>query len=129
MVKAGSPVRVKITTTNTSDREVVYYETGPWHYNIYVRDATGAYAPDTPEGLGKHPWSPRRTGGGGVFSGPSFRFRLAIGPGKKQEDEVDVTKEYDLSKPGKYTVQLERPDPENKGQWLRSNTITVTVTP
>jgi hypothetical protein len=40
-----------------------------------------------------------------------------------------VTKEYDLSKPGKYTVQLERPDPENKGQWLRSNTITVTVTP
>ena len=58
---------------------------------------------------------------------PSFRHQ--IGPGGKQQTEVDVTKEHDLSQLGMYTVQVERADPENKGRRLKSNTVTITVTP
>jgi hypothetical protein len=127
VAKAGSPVKLTIIATNASDHDVVYYDGPSGLYRIYVRDATGGIAPETPEGVRKHPWSPHRTGGGGVISGPSFREHL--GAGEKQETDIDLTKEYNLSQPGKYTVQVERPDPENKGKWLKSNTITVTVTP
>ena len=77
-VKAGSPVKLTITATNTSDREVAYYVGPAELYHIYVRDATGAFAPDTAEGIRKHPWSPHRTGGWG-FQRSLFPFSRRAG--------------------------------------------------
>ena len=125
VVKAGSAVKLKITTTNTSDHDVSFIVSTDGLYDIYVRDPTGALAPETPEGARKHFWSPNhRPAAGSAFTG-----RHHLEADAKQEAELDVTKEYDLTKPGKYTVEVERPDPESRGKRLKSNTITITVTP
>jgi hypothetical protein len=126
VVRAGSPLSMKITATNTSGHDVSYIvSTLGGLYDIYVHDAAGALAPETPEGAQKHFFSPHhRPSGGSVFSA-----RAHLEAGAKQEIKVEVTKEYDRTKPGKYTVYVERPDPENKGKQITSNTITITVTP
>jgi hypothetical protein len=41
---------------------------------------------------------------------------------------ISVSDLYDLSKPGQYTIQVRRWDDETK-TWVKSNTLTVTVTP
>ncbi len=125
VVKAGSPIKLSITTTNTSDHDVSYIVSTLGLSDVYVHDAAGALAPETPEGAQKHFFSPKHR----PFAGSVFSARAHLEAGAKQNVEVDLTKEYDLTKPGKYTVYVERPDPENKGNQLKSNTITITVTP
>ena len=128
VVKASSPVKLRITMTNISNHNVTYYVSSAGRpYDIYVRGTSRKLAPETPAGVRVHPWSPKYkpfSGGGSVFSG-SFQIK----PGEKTETEVDLTKEYDLNQPGKYTVQVERRDPENPKKRLKSNVITLTVTP
>ena len=63
----------------------------------------------------------------------SFSSNLAqwLKPGESFVDEILVTKFYDLSQPGKYTISVTRdiPPAQNLGKGtVRSNTITVTVT-
>jgi hypothetical protein len=53
---------------------------------------------------------------------------LSIGPGEVWRNTIRVSDLYDLSKPGQYTIQVRRWDDETK-TWVKSNTITVTVTP
>jgi hypothetical protein len=124
-VKAGSPLKLKITTTNTSDHDVSYLVSTDGLYDVYVHDAAGALAPETPEGARKHFWSPNHR----PEVGSVFVARYHLEARARQEIEVDITKEYHLTKPGKYTVYVERPDPENKGKQIKSNTITITVMP
>jgi hypothetical protein len=50
-----------------------------------------------------------------------------LDPGQTVTDECRLDKRYDLTKPGKYTIQASRYDSETK-TWVKSNTITVTVT-
>ncbi len=42
---------------------------------------------------------------------------------------INVSKFYDLSQPGKYSIRVQRGDPEDLEATVTSNTITVTVTP
>jgi hypothetical protein len=49
-----------------------------------------------------------------------------IGPGKTSREDADLTEEFELSKPGKYTVQAERLDQYSKGP-VKSNIITITL--
>ena len=48
--------------------------------------------------------------------------------GEERTQVVSVSDLYDLSKPGQYTIQVRRWDDDTK-TWVKSNTITVTVTP
>jgi hypothetical protein len=58
-------------------------------------------------------------------SGASFTLK----PGESSNEDFDVSKYYDLTTPGEYTVQLITPQiPEIKGEF-KSNVLTVTVTP
>jgi hypothetical protein len=55
---------------------------------------------------------------------------VTIQPGKTHEDSVDISNRYEFDKPGKYSIQIERELPESLGGGvIKSNTITVTVTP
>ena len=123
VVKAGSEVRLRITLTNTSDQDAFYsvvaQSAAP--YDVYVRDSKGNSAPETPYGRKIHPWSP----GHPPLSGSFTAFRVRLAPGRKTETEVDLTREYNLSQPGKYAVQSQ--DVQD-GIVLKSNTLTVTVT-
>jgi len=48
-------------------------------------------------------------------------------PGKSSIDQVNVSKLYDLSRPGKYRIKLQRFDEQTKSL-VMSDGITVTVT-
>ena len=49
-----------------------------------------------------------------------------LGPDKAIVEKMALSKEYDLSKPGKYSIQALRSDGKTD---VKSNTITVTVMP
>jgi hypothetical protein len=51
-----------------------------------------------------------------------------IKPGESTLEGADVNEHYDITKAGKYTIQVRRLDPESQTE-IRSNIITVTVTP
>jgi hypothetical protein len=49
-------------------------------------------------------------------------------PAEERTQIIVVNDLYDLRQPGQYTIQVRRWDDETK-TWVKSNTITVTVTP
>jgi hypothetical protein len=122
-VTVGLDVKLKVIFTNNTGKDIHYSAGGPARsgpaFDINVRDAEGNPVPETLYGLklhGKdpHPWS------GSVFS-------ATLHPGKTIEEEVSLSKEFDLSKPGKYTVQVQEKNPVF--QTVKSNVLTITVVP
>jgi hypothetical protein len=63
----------------------------------------------------------------GILYSGSAAF-LHLEPGQSVKQEYPVWDDYDLSKPGKYTIQVSRLDRETNTR-VKSNTITITVTP
>jgi hypothetical protein len=130
-VKAGSPILVKVVMTNISGHGIgITEETHGRDYHIEVRDEKGKLPPDTKLGSvwnGNHPvvhpelLSPSDLSGN-LISG-------TMPAGEKQNTGLDVSRFYDMSQPGKYSIQVQRADPENPSIVVKSNTITVTVTP
>jgi len=58
-------------------------------------------------------------GGGGHYE---------VEKGKTVTEEIEVTKQYDLSTPGKYTIRVFHPDREANIDVQSTNTINLTVT-
>jgi len=108
----GEQIFVRRVLTNLSSHHIqIFIGTQP---TIIVHDENGKIVPQTAGG-----W------------GGSFGF-VGIDPEKSSEDtRVELSKECDFSKPGKYTVQFERPldyeDP--KSVLIKSNLYTITITP
>jgi hypothetical protein len=142
--RVGMPVQLKLSLTNTSNHDIHFYEnvvSGPGFRNqrlrqmyIQVRDVNDKPVAESEYGKAihgrgtprpqvvEHSSTPGRsqadTVSRGVISG--------IDPGQISTEETDLTKEFDLSKPGKYTVQALRFDPAS-GQTVMSNKITFTI--
>jgi hypothetical protein len=134
-VITGRKVAIKVITKNISNhwlneqtaedkRDLQRF------FRVDVQDGQGATPPETDFGqrVGNrgdapfNPWSSRATPGRGSTIGPSY------GLGEERTQVIAVNDLYDLSKPGQYTIQVRRWDDETK-TWVKSNTITVTVTP
>jgi hypothetical protein len=120
--KNTSAHRITLATQKPDQEQV-----GPV-YKIDVLDSAGASAPEKDAGrLAKiRDQSP-------PFAGQEAAQRhgeeaLSLKPGEEWWDAISVSQFYDLSKPGQYTIQLRRWDDETK-TWVKSNTITLTVTP
>jgi hypothetical protein len=126
-VKSGVELRLSVTVTNTSDRTIGFIrspgllpEEG-YRYEIEVRDAGGHPAPSSAH---MRDLKNKTTA---TFESNVARW---LKPGESFVDEIDVTKFYDLSQPGKYTISVARPIPpaQNLGEGkVKSNSITVTV--
>jgi hypothetical protein len=125
VVKAGSEISVEITLTNTSNHKISLGKApgnqplAESEYAVEVYNRKDQLAPDTEYGRKirqKKIW---------------FRSRdsVSLQPGESTKDGVIISKLYDLSHPGAYTVQLSRviPEPFGKGG-IKSNMITITVT-
>jgi hypothetical protein len=123
VVKVGSDVRLKIVFTNNTSQPLHYATgapgrgTGP-SFDIDLRDSDGKRIPETPYGLKTQGKAPHRPFVGSVFA-------ATVQPGGTLVREVLLSKEYEISKSGKYTVEVteRNPNPE-RGE---SNTITLTV--
>lgn len=128
VVKVGSEVRVKISLTNTSNHEIVVSREkgnalGELDYKVDVRDETGGLARKT-----KYLRAIQGENTGETTVTVSSPGLFSVQPGKSlEEEDVVVSNLYDLSKPGKYAIQVERTDETSKTA-VKSNTITITVT-
>ena len=57
-------------------------------------------------------------------------FNRTIHPGETFEEEQDVSRLFDMSEPGKYVIQVyRRATDDGRGAVVKSNTLTITVTP
>jgi len=119
VVKARSEVKVNVTLRNSSNQAIdMSSGSEEIDYAIDVRDSQGGLAPDTDfaRKLKRRPYYSSEQ----VFS---------LKPGESlPKATLSITKFYDLSRPGKYTIQVSRAVPkELGGGTIKSNTITVTV--
>jgi hypothetical protein len=127
-VKVGSEVKVEIVLKNTSDHELTIGKTNAvsqaeFHYLVEVRDDQGRSAPDTEYGrrvFGRE--TKKRTI---LYWGEAY---FTLKPNQTLEDEAVASKLYDMSRPGKYLIQVSRVVPkELVGGVVKSNAVTVTV--
>jgi hypothetical protein len=128
-VKVGDEITVEITIQNISDHDIYHVRTvmggdvvTQSSIKTSVRDSEGNPVAETPFGRRAHDTEPRtHPEGGSVFSD-----RTLLKPGDKTHEGRELSKEYDLSKPGKYTVQASQVDWKS-GETVVSNVVTVDV--
>ena len=120
-IKKGSEVRVEVTITNNSNRPITLEITSPLcDYEVEVRDGGGNLAPDTD--IKKTTDCANRTATG-------MNVIAQLRPHESQKDTIPITLFSDMSKPGKYSVQVTWKGPKEIGNVaVKSNKITVTVT-
>jgi hypothetical protein len=117
-IAAGDDVTIKVSLTNTSNQVVhegVMYKSG------IDLDSTLGF-----EVLNEHEKPvPKRTYPHEELRGGSVRFR-DFQPGETITQHQQVSALYDMRKPGRYTIQVWRRNPQYD---IKSNIITVTATP
>jgi hypothetical protein len=119
-VKVGSDVVVEAEMKNISAEDIFYSaltvrgpEAGPSGFTWEILNSEVKPGPLTEYGLKMN-----RSEGKTIFG--------LLGPGKAIVEKRTLSKEYDLSKPGKYAVQASRFDGKTD---VKSNTLTLTVMP
>jgi hypothetical protein len=126
-LKSGTELRLLVTVTNTSNRTISFITSpGPIPedgllYEIKVRDEQGHSAP---------PSAYLRTRDTHIPMDYGSRLARALSPGESFVDQITVTRFYDLSQPGKYTiaVALAIPPRQNLGKGvIKSNSISITI--
>ena len=110
-IPVGEPVQAKYCVKNVSKGEQLIWNSGFWpNHQIIVRDADGKEPPLNAAGAaGRKAFSP----GGDRFK--NISVKLAPGAEDDTEGAYDLTWVYDLSKPGRYTVQYVYE--EKQGGW------------
>jgi hypothetical protein len=121
IIHGDTEVPLEIIVTNTSTKELAYgVAFGPrlWTYfcQFDVHDNGGKQL--------KEKSSVRQFFEEGLLKGGSSGPALFLAPGEKMQFEVLLNRVYDLSKPGKYTIQAMRSD---NGFTVKSNIVTASV--
>ena len=122
-VKSGAPVWIEVTMANNSNHRIAVtrepsedLDQGGWVYEVDVHGDKGGAPPQTEYA--------RNIINGGLRS----TGLIPLYPGKTIIDRVNVSKLYDLSRPGTYTIQVQEFDVSSSSP-VMSNKITVKVTP
>jgi hypothetical protein len=147
VVQAGSEVLVTITLKNISDHDiygafaVTHSAVGESFHGIEIKSEKGVRAPLTRYGhLAKGETPPAdktaqsqnqkapQAGGSDESPFTGSVVSVTIPPGGISRDAIVANKLYDLSQPGKYSIQVNKWDVKSKTM-VTSNIITVTVIP
>jgi hypothetical protein len=121
---AGDPIKMAITMKNISDHDItmskwVGNSQAELNYEIIVRGNNGEMPIET-----RYKNVIKEGGIGGS------RKIFPLKPGEEITETSNINKLYDLSRPGEYTIQVEKELPASEGKGMaQSNTITITVTP
>lgn len=114
-VKAGANVTIQVALTNSSEKPMpLRAEIEDYGYMVDVTAVGYGAAPDTDRG---RDWK-RNGGERQTVSGPMALLK----PGETTKGPLVISDLYDLSRPGKYWVQVRRGD-------VASNRISLTVVP
>jgi hypothetical protein len=111
-VKAGSDVTIEVIFTNTSKNHIILVslakreDQGELDYTVEVQDSKSARAAETSRGhfLRTGEDSPA----GETYIKTGSIMNLDVPPGGTVRSEILINRLYGLSKPGKYTIQVER---------------------
>jgi hypothetical protein len=115
IVKVGAKVAIQIALTNTSDKPIgLHAEIEDYGFMVDVKTESDGAAVNTDRG---REWK-KNNGTRQETSGPM----LLLKPGETQRSSLAISDLYDLSRPGKYSVQVCRGT-------VKSNTMVVTVVP
>lgn len=123
-VKAGEDLKVEVTITNTSDHDIFYGAQNEIPFGLEVRDSGGGEVSKTPDALRAF---------NGLTDGSSFA--LSIHPGESLDRERLLNKDFELRKPGAYTVWATRmfgsktADSKIVTTTAKSNIVTITIVP
>jgi hypothetical protein len=126
--KLGDELVLQITVKNTSGGPIGFARTGDVtpeegaRYKVEVWGPDGHLVPRTPSPIQKEKPTVNM-----MISNVSHTLQ----PGESFVDRITVTKYFDLSRPGKYSILVERPlEPWQKigSGFIRSNKVTVMVT-
>jgi hypothetical protein len=121
--RASENIWVKIVQTNTSSQQVSCAYAGGngvnRQYRYEVTDENGKPA----EKIVQSPYIPP----------PGDYMQCEIDPGESNTNLICLSNVFQLDKPGKYTINVWRPDPDAKDSdgnpvKVYSNTITITIT-
>jgi hypothetical protein len=122
-VKAGSAVWIKVQLTNNSSEDLdlsgsVSDLTGlDSNLKFEVRDDLGKSAPKR---VYKHP----------ELAGGTANLDRILKPGQSDTEEQNISRLHDMTQPGKYVIRVSRRLSNNPNDGVvKSNTVTVTVTP
>jgi hypothetical protein len=122
-VKAGSMVAITVHFTNTSKQPIDAGGT--------FNDATGLdsnFLFDVRDDKG-HLAAKRAYRHPELWSGHAILDRV-VKPDETLSEEQDISRLYDMTKPGKYVIQASRAIPKEMGGGVvKSNSVSVTVTP
>ncbi len=127
--KSGSPVFLLVTLKNNSTKTLSVPSFDQTYYTIDVRDDRGNRVAEAEEARSRHVAadSPTnllhgRTVGNGING--------EVKPRATWKAAIEVSALWDMTRPGKYTIQVQRELPDEIGKGVvKSNTINVTVTP
>ena len=130
-LKAGSPVVIGVTLRNISRHDIVFgREIRGKDDRIDVRDSTGKLAPDTKLGLLYNGHVVVETGQVNPQDMNLNWVTIPVKAGKTWGWGVDVSQFYDMSRPGKYSIFIQRLDPIDPSlPGIKSNVISVTILP
>jgi hypothetical protein len=121
VVNVGDPVIIMLRLTNNSDHAV-----GPGWWgqdNLGVMDQADQF--DVRDSRGNVFRKKKRDPGFPIMGNGAMTLMT---PGQTRSYAQDFARWYDLSQPGKYTIQALRPTSENgKKIMVKSNKITITV--
>jgi hypothetical protein len=122
-VKSGADVRLKATITNTSSRELIFFDRNPiCDYPIKIRDADGNQPPETVATQQSH--CDRKPP-----LGDARNILIRLKPGDSFDDEITVSFYDDVRRVGTYTVQVSRHLPaEISNEDISSKRVTFVVT-
>ena len=130
VVKAGSPIVIAVRKTNISKHEID--KASCVHDDAFGDRCGGQYDVRDSHGNSVELTKPKMADPL-VWSGPAHVIGTkdnVLQPGESTTNHDVVSEGFDISKPGKYTIQLSqhvRNDP--KSRVVRSNILTVTVLP
>jgi hypothetical protein len=131
-LKSGAKLILRVTVTNTSDHNIPFKRTPnpisneEFRYQIEIRDADGQPAPPSAR--------VRALQGQIRMTEDWHNHAYWLKPGESYSDDLEITKFYDLDKPGIYTVSvskdlLTRQYPVALESIVKSNAVTITVVP
>jgi hypothetical protein len=132
-VKAGSPIYIVVQLTNTTNHDIGFQRLRSGaDCKMDVRDVQGNLPADTGRGYLHNGHVANSQLDETRFSGGDLSDNIMgemVKAGQTIAWDINISKFYDLGKPGKYAIRLERADPEDPKTVLKSNTVTVTLTP
>ena len=129
-VKAGDPIPIKVTLSNLLTRDLTIPREIHGHdFQMDVRDENGNLAADTRYG---YVWNGHVANPDPARVNPADLSGNGASMTVKANStqwwmELNATKLYEMSKPGKYNIRVQTRDPENHTLTAKSNVITVTV--